>query len=152
MVKIVFTGPRDFHLRENRSSKVYSFTRENNRTLDVEWDVVYKAIRLSEYIKIDGDPKAIVKGGYKAPGVKLLGELGPTNEPKTVIENEDGESSVVNTNEMVDEVVDGIDDFEEVEALVSGEHEEPIDESVNEEKKTIVAEVWSQVTGESVLS
>ena len=106
MVKIVFTGPRDFHLRENMSSKVYSFTRENNRTLDVERDVVYKAIRLSEYIKIEGDPKATPKGNYKAPGVKLLGELGPTDQPKTVIENQDGSEEVVNTNEMVDEAID----------------------------------------------
>lgn len=86
----------------------------------------------------------------------MLGELGPTDEPKTVIENDDGSSEVVNTNEMVDDAIAGIEDFEEVEAMVTGDHEEPeevpADESVNEEKKTIVAEVGSEVTGESVLS
>lgn len=156
MVKIIYTWPNDFHLREGKTSKVYSFTKENNWTLDVDWDVVYKAVKLSDYIKIDGDPKAKPKSGYKTPSVMLLWELGQKEQQKTIIENEQWKTEVVNTNDLIDEIIEPVDDFKEIEELIGVASNELIDKEEDKEEdkegNIIIAKVWTEVSSESVLS
>lgn len=133
MVKIVYTGPGNHHLRMGMTSKVYSFVPENNYTQDVEWDVVYQAIReprAGEYIRIEWDPKAIPRQKYKNPSVMSLGDMKPVAQKnETIIENPDGTDTTIDTDSITDDVL-GIkpDDIEDLWAWIPDTKE-----SINED-------------------
>ena len=165
MVKVVYTGPGNYHLRMGYTNKVYAFTQENNFTQDLDRDTVYLAIReeqSGEYIKIEWDPKAIPRQKYKDPSVMSLGDMKPEEtKQETTIENPSGEDTVIDTDKITNDVL-GMkpEDIEDLWAWIPDTEEttpettEAIeDESIPEAgPSTIVAEVQTEVETKSTLS
>jgi len=153
MVKVVYTGPGNYHLRMGYTSKVYAFTPENNFTQDLDRDTVYLAIReeqSGEYIKIEWDPKAIPRQKYKDLSVMSLGEMKPeVSKQETIIENQGGKDIVINTDKITDDIL-GMkpEDIEDLWNWILD-----IEESIPEAGPSIiVAEVQTEVETKSTLS